>query len=626
MNYAERALRTLSAGNRTLLRAQEEPTLLHDMCRAIVEVGGYRMAWVGFVEHDAAQTIRPVAYHGFEAGFLDLGHFTWAGGPAERGPTARAVATGRPAVVQDLRELHGDALPIPPGELLQRGYAAAAAFPLRVADEVVGNLTIFASEPDAFGPQELALLGEMADDLGFGLGVLRDRERHRQAQETIRRLAFVDPVTGLPNRSSLKDALARAIDAARTQHHPLAVLMVEIGRYQEISDTLGYHEGDALLVAMAERLQARLAAHHLARVGEDEFAFWRSPLAAEDALQFAAGLIRELGEPVELAGLSIDAHVHIGVSMFPGHGCCADELLRRAKIAAVQARQTAGKYALYTGTADQESRRRLALVSDLRRAIEQGELRLYCQPKVDIVSGDVVGAEALVRWAHPTRGEISTGEFVGLAERAGLIMPLTRWVLDAAFRQAHAWYAQGVEFPLSVNLSAQDLRDPRLVDRISGLFATWAVPPRLIQFELTESALMEDPAGALDTMMRLKALGVDLFVDDFGTGYSSLSYLQRLPVDALKIDQSFVAGMLGNAGSAAIVRSTIELGHNLGMAVVAEGVESESLWNGLRELGCDTAQGYYVGKPVPVVDFAGWVDHSGWHRHLAPAPTGVCPH
>lgn len=626
MDYAERALRTLSAGNRTLLRAQEEGSLLRDMCRAIVDVGGYRMAWVGYLQQDEAQTIRPMAFHGVEEGFLALGQFTWAGGTQERGPTARAVASGVPAVVQNVRELHGDALPVPPAELLRRGYVAVAAFPLRVDGEVIGNLTIFAAEADAFGERELALLGEMADDLGFGIGVLRDRIRHREAEETIRRLAYCDPVTRLPNRAALKEALAVALDTAARQHQPLAVLLVEVGRYQEISDTLGYQEGDALLQAMADRLQARLASHVVARVGEDEFALWRFPLGGEDALQASAALIRELCAPVELGGLAIDAHVHIGVAMFPGHGCCPDELLRRAKIAAVQARQMAGKCALYKGAADQESRRRLALVSDLRRAIEHDELRLFCQPKVEIVSGDVVGAEALVRWAHPLRGEISTGEFVGLAEHAGLIMPLTRWVLDAAFRQAHAWFLVGLEYPLSVNLSAQDLRDPRLVDRISGLFSTWAIPPRLIQFELTESALMEDPGGALDTMQRLKALGVDLFVDDFGTGYSSLSYLQRLPVNALKIDQSFVASMLGNAGSAAIVRSTIELGHNLGLSVVAEGVESELLWNGLRDLGCDTAQGYYVGRPVPVADFTGWVDHSAWHPHPAGQAVRACIH
>lgn len=626
MDYAERALRTLSAGNRTLLRAQGEHCLLRDMCRAIVEVGGYRMAWVGYRQHDAGQTIRPMAFHGMEEGFLGLGEFTWADGPRDRGPTARAVATGVPAVVQDIRALHGDALPVPPEELLRRGYAAVAAFPLRIDGEVIGNLTIFAAEADAFGEREVTLLGEMADDLGFGIGVLRDRVRHLEAEETIRLLAYTDPVTTLPNRAALKEALAKALEAAAHQHHPLAVLLVEIGRYQEISDTLGYHEGDALLLAMAGRLQERLAAHVVARVGEDEFAFWRFPLGAEDALQFASALSRELCEPVELGGLAIDAHVHVGVAMFPGHGCCPDELLRRAKIAAVQARQLAGKCALYKGAADQESRRRLALVSDLRRAIDSDELRLYCQPKVDIVSGDVVGAEALVRWAHPERGEISTGEFVALAEHAGLIMPLTRWVLDAAFRQAHAWFLKGFAYPLSVNLSAQDLRDPRLVDRISGLFSTWAIPPSLIQFELTESAMMEDPGGALDSMQRLKALGVDLFVDDFGTGYSSLSYLQRLPVSALKIDQSFVAGMLANAGSAAIVRSTIELGHNLGLAVVAEGVESEPLWNGLRELGCDTAQGYYVGRPVPVAEFTGWVDHSVWHPHPAAGMARGCAH
>jgi len=620
MGYAERALRTLSSGNRTLLRAKDETTLLQDMCRAIVEVGGYRMAWVGYLEQDAEKTIRPMAHHGFEAGFLDLGHFTWAESGEERGPTSRAVVTGKPAVVQDLRTLTSPAIPVPLTETLKRGYASVAAFPLLIDGQVIGNLTIFAAEPDAFGEREGELLGEMADDLAFGIATLRARERHRQAEETIRRMAYFDDLTGLPNRTSLHAELVTGIEGARQQHRSLALLLVEVGRFQEISDTLGYQEGDALLREMSTRLARMAGARFVARVGEDEFALILSNVSAETASELAAQITREICDPVQLGGLKIDAHAYVGIAMFPGHGGTTEELVRRAKIAAVQAKHSARKFALYQSTVDQECRRRLALMSDLRRAIQQDELILYCQPKVAIASGEVCGAEALVRWAHPELGEIATGEFVGLAERAGLIMPLTRWVLEAAFRQCHAWHELGVGRPLSVNLSAQDLRDPRLLDRIGGLFATWAVPPHLIQFELTESALMEDPVGSLETMVRLKKLGVELFIDDFGIGYSSLSYLQKLPVDALKIDQSFVVSMLTNASSATIVRSTIELGHNLGMRVVAEGVESELLWNGLRDLGCDTAQGYFVGKPIPAEQFPAWEVQSPWHGLLVAPP------
>ena len=616
MSYAERALKTLSAGNRTLLRAVHEPSLLQDMCRVIVELGGYRMAWVGQVEQDAEKTIRPLAHYGFEAGFLEKGHFTWAGDGDDHGPTARAVHTGKPAIVQDITTLTSPALPLPISEPLQRGYAAVAAFPLIIDGQAIGNLTIFAAEPDAFDERETELLGEMADDLAFGMANLRIRARHREAEATILRMAYFDALTGLPNRTSLQEKLDAAIDLARQQHQPLAVLLVKVGRFQEISDTLGYQEGNALLVEMAGRLQDIMRTHFIARVGEDEFAFLLADVGAEAATQTARQITRNICQPVNLAGLNIDAHAHVGMALFPGHGSTADELMRRAKIAAAQARQGVGNYAIYRGAADQESRRRLALMSDLRRAIDSNELQLYCQPKVGIASGAVCGAEALVRWFHPDQGAVDTSQFIALAERAGLMMPLTRWVLETAFRQSHSWHEMGVDCPLAVNLSAQDLRDPQLIERIAGLFATWAMPPRLIQFELTESALMEDPAGALETMLRLKDLGVELFIDDFGTGYSSLSYLQKLPVDALKIDQSFVGSMLNNSGSAVIVRSTIELGHSLGLGVVAEGVETQALWNSLQQLGCDTAQGYFVSHPVPAAGLPAWLGSSPWRGGL----------
>ncbi|NMG74381.1 putative bifunctional diguanylate cyclase/phosphodiesterase [Aromatoleum diolicum] len=616
MSYAERALRTLSAGNRTLLRAQDEQTLLQDMCRVIVELGGYRMAWVGFAEHDEQRTLRPVAHHGFEEGFFDIAHFTWAEG--EGGPTAEAVRTGKRAVAQDVSTLVADHFPIPLTEALSRGYASVAAFPLIIAGEVAGNLTIFAAERDAFDESECALLGEMADDLAFGISTLRMRVRHQQAEETIRHMAYFDALTDLPNRTSLHENLSATIEGAQRENQSLAVLLLKVGRFQEISDTLGYQEGDHLIVEMAARL-AHIAGDNksVARVGEDEFALILPNASAETATRTAHHAMREVCDPVSICGLTMDPHAYIGIALYPGHGNTPDALLRRAKIAAVQAKNTACKYTLYRGTEDRESTRRLALMSDLRRAIDQNELLLYCQPKVVIKSGEVCGAEALVRWQHPQHGMIATGEFIALAEHAGLIMPLTRWVLEAAFRQSYSWYESGMRRPLSVNLSAQDLRDPRLIERITGLFATWAMPPEMMQFELTESALMEDPAGALETLARLKAMGVELFIDDFGTGYSSLSYLQKLPVDSLKIDQSFVMSMLANAGSAIIVRSTVELGHNLGLGVVAEGVESEAVWDRLQTLGCDTAQGHFVGRPIPTAQFNDWEAQSPWSR---PAP------
>lgn len=607
-----RALRTLSAGNRTLLRTSDEQELLSEMCRVIVEEGGYRMAWVGYAQHDEQQSIRPMAIAGFDAGFVEASHFTWADSGLGLGPTGTAVRTGQPVIGRNV--LTDPDLVAWREEALKRGYAAASAFPLRINGELIGNLSITAVDPDAFDETEARLLGELAEDLSYGIANLRIRAKHQEAEKTIERMAYYDSLTGLPNRALLREHLQQAIELARQQHRSLALLLLKLDQFQEINDTLGYREGDALLREIPVRLGGFVRQSELlARVGEDEFAVLLPSAGAEYATQAAHRMVRALYEPLELAGLTVDSRACIGIALFPGHGADPDALIRRANVAAYQAKRTARGYAIYVGSEDQECTRRLALMGDLRRAIERNELLLYCQPKVDLASGHVCGAEALVRWPHSQYGMLFPEEFIKLAEHGGLITPLTHWVLEAAFSQSYAWQEAGVNHPLSVNLSAHDLRDPRLLERIKGLFATWGTRPDRIQFELTESALMVDPAGALATLARLKDLGVELFIDDFGSGYSSLSYLQKLPVDSIKIDQSFVGSMLAHEDSAIIVRSTIDLGHNLDLEVVAEGVESEAVWDRLAALGCDTAQGYYIGMPIPTGQFKEWEEHSRWH-------------
>lgn len=622
MSYAERALRTLSAGNRALLRAENEDALLREMCRVIVEVGGYRMAWVGYAENDPGKTIRPMAFHGFEDGLLSLQRLSWA--DDAQGLIAQAIRQGQPRIVQSAAEArqqpqHQLALE----EQIKRGYKSGALLPLHIEGRVGGLLTIYAAEPDAFDEAEANLLAEMADDLAFGIATLRMRARHREAEETIHRLAWYDTLTGLPNRTSLADQLTALITQAHTTHHSFAVTLVKIGRFPEISDTLGYAEGDLLMCDMARRLRQSAAADvSVFRVADDEFALVFPRASAESAAYAAARLLRETGQAASVDGMSVDPHVYIGIALYPGHGATPDVLLRRAKIAAAQARVTADKIAVYQGGIDQEYKRRMALMSDLAKAVDSGQLALYCQPKVSIATSRLCGAEALVRWCHPEHGMIATDDFIALAEHTGLMLPITRWVLEAAFQQSYAWFEEGLRQPLSINLSAQDLRDPKLLERITGLFSTWPVPAELVQFELTESALMEDPGGALATLSRLKDIGAKLYIDDFGTGYSSLSYLQRLPVDALKIDQSFVGEMVGSKGAAAIVRSTIELAHSLDLTVVAEGVETQAQWNALDALGCDTAQGYLVSKPMPIETFGEWFGRSSWQD----APDGRPAH
>lgn len=614
LERVHRALRTLSAGNRSLLRAATEQELLDAMCRVIVEEGGYPAAWVGYAQHDERKTIRAMAMAGVRREMVDE-QLTWAETGIGLGPTGTAIRSGQPVIGRNLRTDPQ----LAPVRLHLRGrgfpdYGSASVFPLQVEGEVIGNLSIYALELDAFDEAEARLLGELTDDLGYGIGNLRSRRRREEAEETIKHMAFHDTVTGLPNRLLLRERLESAVSRARRERRALAVLVLKVEPYQEISNSLGYREGDHLLVELAKRLRQLLGDEQpLARGGEDEFVVIHPGSGAAAAKESARRLITTLYEPVELSGLTVNARVNIGIALSPGHGIDPDGLLRRASMAAHNARSSSGGYAVYEGSLDQDCTRRLAMMADLRRAIDNHELQLYCQPKVGIRSRRVSGAEALVRWPHPELGSVATGEFVKLAEHAGLIRPLTHWVLDSAFGHAYAWHEAGLDLPLAINLSAHDLRDPLLLDHIKGLFATWGISSEWIQFELTESALLEDPAGTLETLTQLKKLDVELYIDDFGTGYSGLSYLQKLPVDALKIDQSFVGSMIDSVDSSVIVRSTIDLGHNLNLRIVAEGVESRTVWERLSGLGCDTAQGYFVGPPMPAEDFMAWEQASRWH-------------
>ena len=612
-----RVLRTLRAGHRALLRAGDEAALLRTMCRALVDEGGYLIAWIGYAEHDPLKTIRPMAHAGREEAFFAAARFSWdAARPSVSG---EAIRTGTPSIGRRLRS--DPLLTQWRGNAARRGYGAVSAFPLRAGGVVIGCLTLVALDEDAFDATESALLQELADDLGYGIAHLRMEARHAEAERTIERMAYRDPLTGLPNRAAMRMRLGAAIGEAHERHRALAVLSIHVGHFDEISDTLGHEAGDRLLREVAQRVAelAPVAEERLARIGEDELTLLLPAADAEQATEVARRIAEALYRPVELDGVQVDARGAIGIALYPGHGDDPEELMRRAKVAMYRARALGG-HALYSGPLDEERRQRLALIGDLRRAIEADELLLYCQPKADMATCRLCGAEGLMRWRHPQQGMISPTIFVGLAENAGLITPLTHWVLEAAFRERHRWHESDFEQPLAINLSPRDLHDPGLVDRVRGLVSTWGTAPGAMQFELTESALMEDPQAVIETLARLRDLGIDLMVDDYGSGYSSLRYLQQMPVTGIKIDQSFVRRMLTDAGSAAIVRSTVELCHALKMQAIAEGVEEEPVWSALARLGCDAAQGYYVGRPLPVGEFEGWANASRW----APAePKGM---
>jgi diguanylate cyclase len=435
------------------------------------------------------------------------------------------------------------------------------------------------------------------------------RRTERQAAQN-QHQALHDSLTGLPNRTLLRDRTDQAIHQADRELVPAALLLIDLDRFKEINDTLGHHYGDQLLIQVGERLQAVLReVDTVARLGGDEFAVLLPKIATgEGAVVVAKKLQAALQEPFTIDDLTLDVEASIGLALYPDHGNDPEELLQRADIAMYAAKDTHAELVLFDAKLDQHSPRRLALLGELRRAIENQQLVLHYQPIIDTQTSNVLGVEALVRWQHPEHGLLPPGEFIPLAERTGLITPLTHYVLKAALQQCRHWCQAGHELAVAVNVSARRLLDLSFPDEVAGLLARWEVPARLLVVEITESTIMSDPAHALEVLGRLDKMGVQVAIDDFGTGYSSLAHLKSLPVHELKIDRSFVMHMTSNASDAVIVRTTIDLGRNLGLRVVAEGVEDVVTWQELDALGCDAIQGYYVHRPIPAEDLTSWLE------------------
>jgi diguanylate cyclase (GGDEF)-like protein len=417
-----------------------------------------------------------------------------------------------------------------------------------------------------------------------------------------------DRLTDLPNRRLLHERLRQTIAAGRRDGTPTALLILDVDRFKDVNDTFGHQGGDVLLQQASRRLQNVLReTDTLARLDGDEFAALLPATDTAGATVVAQKLLRALEQSLSLDGHRVEVCVSIGVATCPEHGEDADTLLRSADVAMYVAKRRHSGLATYAFEEDQHSLARLALLGELRTALEHDELLLHYQPQVAMASGAAVGVEALVRWGHPRHGLILPGRFIPLAEQSGLIQPLTRWVIDAALRQCRAWHEAGLQIPVWVNLSMRNLQDPHLAELIAERLAAWEVAPGSLRVEVTESGLMAEPARARTTLRRLRALGLRSAIDDFGTGYSSLSYLKRLPIDELKIDKSFVRQMARDAKDAAIVRSTVRLSHDLGLTVVAEGVENAATWELLGNLGCDVGQGYYLTRPLPAAELARWL-------------------
>ena len=438
----------------------------------------------------------------------------------------------------------------------------------------------------------------------------------KRRSDALQRIATTDELTGLANREHFRQTVEERITAARAAGTRFAVLLMDLDRFKEINDTLGHHYGDVLLRELGPRLVSAVGEGGLvARLGGDEFGI----LLGEDTDDPAVldivltRLFKSVSEPFRVDELSLEVGASVGVARFPQDGEDSHALLRCADIAMYTAKEAQTEYKIYTAEQNQHSVRRLSVLSDIRHALVSDEIVVHYQPIIDLDDLRVRGAEGLVRWQHPEHGLIPPGAFVQTIEQTGLIGPLTRHVLERSIAECAAWRRDGRELSVAVNLSVRNLLDHDLPMEIERLLTTYALPAGALQLEITESMIMSDPDRALATVSRLSDLGARLSVDDFGTGYSSLANLRKMPIDELKIDRSFVSPMLRDESDLIIVRSTINLGHDLGLNVIAEGVEDSATLEQLAELGCDHAQGYHVSRPMPADAFNAWLTHSPEH-------------
>jgi diguanylate cyclase (GGDEF)-like protein len=531
------------------------------------------------------------------------------------GPWSRAIHTGEPVLLPRNTRAHAEQRFL--GDERLRDMMIV---PLRGDAGLIGALMVGdrLGEVRTFDDDDVKLLETIANHASIALrnGQLVDRLRHEAAH---------DALTGLPNRAALRRRLDDLLQARDTGH--VAVMLMDLDDFKNVNDTLGHHHGDALLEHIAEVLRAAVPADVLvSRLGGDEFAVVVPDVPdPEHVVAVGEQLLAALRTPATVDGIKLEVGASLGIAIAPEHANDVATLLRHADMAMYQAKNTHRGIAVFDPSARApESTAQLALAGELRQALVRGELRLYVQPKADAVSGEVVGVEALVRWQHPQHGLIMPDEFIPIAERNGLIRALTAEVLRGAIIAATGWDRAGIPVSIAVNLSPRSLVGTDLAAQVATLLADHQTPPGLLILELTESSMMTDPRGVSVLMAELHRMGVRLSIDDFGTGYSSLSTLRKLPLDEVKIDKSFVMGLEENADDETIVRSVVDLALNMGLDVVAEGVENARVWRKLRQMGCTQIQGYYLTRPIPAEDFPAWL--ADYRRNLLRADDGRIAH
>ncbi len=578
----------LSGINSAIVRIRDRDALFKEACRLATMEGGFVTACIDMVEadglhmHNDAHAGRVLPQHAPE---LD-----------EHWIANRAV---RERQVVACNDIESDAAMQPFHKHLHaRGFRAAASFPLIVGARVIAVLTLVSGIPDVFDADELKVLNELAGDLSFAL-LFFDRE------EQLSYLAYYDAMTALPNRRLFQDRLTQLLHHGGTSM--VAVVLINLDRFSQLNDTMGRHTGDALLVQIGERLGHGLPdGFNVARIGGDTFALTLDGLArGEEAGELLQrSVFGALDQPFQLDGQEVRISTRAGLALYPADGGDAETLFKHAEAALKNAKLSGERYLFYAPRMNAALAARMALEHALQTALEEGQFEMYYQPRVDLPSGRIVSAEALIRWNHPQLGVVGPVDFIALAEETGLIRPIGAWVIDAVCAQIERWRDGGsVLVPVAINLSAVQCVQTELLNIIASTMAAHGIGQELIEFELTETAVMNNPDEATRNLRALKALGVQLALDDFGTGYSSLAQLKRFPFDFVKIDRSFVSGVGSSADDGAIAAAIIAMAHSMGMKVVAEGVETQAQLDVMRTLQCDEIQGFLFSRPLPADQF-----------------------
>lgn len=583
-------IHTLVSGiNTTIVRVRDRDALFREACRIAVEHGKFALAWLGIHDPDRRRLV-PAAWAGREDGYVEKIDLTVPADAGEVTPPTLALIHARPAVCNRITPDDGGWAE----EALQRGYRSVAVLPLFESGRVIGIFALYADEAGVFDEEELTVLSEVADDISFALD-------HLKKEETINYLAYFDEITGLPNRALFEDRLQQWIGASRKENKTFSVIILDLERFSIINETLGRRRGDELLRQVARRLQERLdTTDLLARLTADHFGIGIRRGEGANLAHILEGILSDIrNQPFPVDGEELRIAARAGVATFPGDGEDGESLHRNAEAALKSAKLAGEEFRFYLAEMNARVAAKLSLENRLRRALEQQQLVLYYQPKVDFVTRRICGLEALMRWQDPDEGLIPPVMFIPVLEETGLILEAGRWALVQAMTDYRMWREIGLNPPrIAVNVSPIQLRHPDFVAMVEAV-QTGVEDAAALELEITESLIMQDIESNIAKLKEVQALGVEVAIDDFGTGYSSLSYIAKLPVNALKIDRAFIVNVAENPDDLAIVSSIISLAHSLNLRVVAEGVETEQQANLLRLLKCNEFQGYLFCPPVP---------------------------